>query len=811
MVLPTIVGQGMAADVDYESEVRPILARHCVSCHGAAKPRGDLRLDSVAASLRGTEALGPALVPGHPDESALYLAVIGEGGGERMPYRRPPLSEVETDTLRRWIAEGARHPVADSTIEFVGETRHWSFLPVERPEIPVQSGRDWIQNPIDAFILEPLVREGIKPSEEADRATLLRRLSLDLIGLPPSLSELDQFTRDMRPTAFSRVVDRLLASPHYGERRARQWLDLARYADSNGYSIDAPRSIWPYRDWVIAACNADLGFDQFTIDQIAGDLKPNATLADRVATGFHRNTPINQEGGIDPEQFRVESVIDRVATTATTWLGLTVACAQCHDHKYDPISQRDYYGLFAFLNDCDEPELGVADQETIARREALQGEIDAYLARIRREDPALDSKMQAWETGLPPEQRQKQSQAVRAAFDTPFADRAPGGHAVVFAAFIDQAPGVESHRNYVENLRRQMPVVPNTLVMRARARPRETCLLVQGDFTRPGDRVEPAAPSALPPIEGADKRRTDRMDLAKWLVDSGNPLTSRVVVNRIWQHYFGRGIVETENDFGTQGALPSHPELLDWLAGEFMSRDWSTKSIERVIVSSATYRQNSANRRDLAASDPENRRLARQSRLRLDAELVRDSALVAGGLLTSALGGPSVFPPQPEGVMNLGQMRREWKPSLGTDRYRRGMYTYLWRATPHPLLVTFDAPEGTRTCSRRVRSNTPLQALILLNDEAFHEFSGALANRVLGDPGVDDHARLDRMFRLALSRSPTSEERAILMSLLEGERESIAARGEGSSTEGTSRAHEGTCWRAVARAILNLDEFITRE
>jgi mono/diheme cytochrome c family protein len=794
--------------VDYLRDVKPVLAKHCALCHGAAKPKGGLRLDTAALALKGGDS-GPAVIAGNADESPLIDALTGEGAIERMPLNRAPLPDAQIATLKAWINQGAHAP--DGEVPSVAPV-HWAFVPPARLEPPTVTNEAWVRNPIDRFILARLEQEGLEPSPDADRVTLIRRLSLDLLGLPPSPAEVDAFLLDNRPDAYERLVDRLLASPHYGERAARQWLDLARYADSNGYSIDAPRQIWKYRDWVIDALNRDQPFDEFAIDQLAGDLRPQATLDQRVATGFHRNTPINQEGGIDLEQFRIESVIDRVNTTATVFLGLTMGCAQCHDHKYDPISQKEYYRFFAFFNNADEPEMPVAAPEVVARRNEIQTKIDAYLKQIGTDAPDLLEKQKAWEASLDMVGRQKQSQEVRTAFDVVFEKRSPAQRDVVFAAFIDQSkdPAIKEHQKVVKQLRAELPKIITTMVIRERSQPRETHQLIQGDFTRPGEVVSAGVPAVLPPLYGSTEQTQNRLDLARWLFDPSNPLTARVTVNRLWQAAFGRGLVETENDFGTQGAPPSNPELLDWLATELVARDWSLKAMQKLLLTSAAYRQSSRVRPDLIKIDPDNRKLARQSRLRLDAELVRDSALEASGLLTRTIGGPSVFPPQPDGVMNFGQMRREWNPDTGPDRYRRGLYTFFWRATPHPLLMVFDAPDATRSCTRRVRSNTPLQALTLLNDEAFFEFAGALANRALSEGPPDDAGRLNFAFRQCLSRSPSPTELRRLGDLLASVR---AERVEGmpNGEAAFAGAPERAAWTAVARVLLNLDEFITRE
>ncbi|WP_435010519.1 PSD1 and planctomycete cytochrome C domain-containing protein [Tundrisphaera lichenicola] len=792
-ILPSSPSSGQE---EYLQQVKPILQKHCVACHGSTRPRGGLRLDTAEAAIRGGRG-GPSIVPGKPAESSLLLAVMGEGDSERMPLNRRPLAEAEVSSLRDWIIAGAPSP-PDEVPSPAPTAIHWSFLPPTQPELPAIERTERARNPIDRFILKPLEQDGIAPSPEADRETLLRRVSLDLIGLPPKPEEVEEYLSDHRPDSYERLVDRLLESPHYGERWARPWLDLARYADSNGYSIDAPRSIWPYRDWVIDALNRDLPYDRFATEQLAGDLLPDASTVQRVATGFHRNTPINQEGGIDREQFRIDSVIDRTNTTATAFLGLTMGCCQCHDHKYDPITQAEYYRLFAFFNNSDEPEIAVASPEEIARKEASEAEINAYLAELWEREPRLREAQKTWEQGLDMVARQKQSQEVREAFDMPFEKRDPSRNRVVFAAFIDQTPEGKLHRNRIAKMREGVPKFPTTMVIQERSGPpRETHILLQGDFTRPGTVVAPGVPAVLSFQEGAPDLR-DRLDLCRWLFSPGHPLTARVAVNRIWQAHFGRGLVETENDFGTQGSQPSHPELLDWLATEFARLGWSQKAMHRLIVTSATYRQSSQNRPDLAMEDPGNRRLARQSRLRLEAELIRDAALTASGLLTPTIGGPSVFPPQPDGVMNLGQMRREWKADTGPDRYRRGLYTYFWRATPHPSLVAFDAPDATRACTRRERSNTPLQALALLNDEASIECARALADRLLADPTSDETSRLIEAYRICLSRVPTATEQDRLLGLLDA----IWAEPNTSTRE---------AWTAVARVLLNLDEFLTRE
>ena len=806
--LPTVGVTAAGSPVDYASQVKPILTRHCVSCHGATKPKGGLRLDTAAAALLGGES-GPVVLPGQGEKSPLVAAVRGDGETERMPLKRPPLAEAEIKLLKDWIDQGANAIAGERP----GIPSHWAFVPPRKPVVPEVRKPGWARNPIDRFILARLERAGLAPAPEADRATLLRRMSLDLIGLPPSPGEVDAFLagRTDDANADLRTVDRLLASPHFGERWARPWLDLARYADSNGYSIDAPRSIWKYRDWVIAALNADMPFDEFAIDQLAGDLRPGNPRAPRIATGFHRNTPINQEGGIDVEQFRVESVVDRVNTTGTVFLGLTVGCCQCHDHKFDPISQREYYQLYAFFNNVDEPDLEIAAPADLARRQQVRDQIDELHRALAMRYPDLDDHERKWERTLTLEFTQAQEPDVRLAFDSPREKRSPSQRRALVELMMASDPTFGVEFAALKKLRAAEPKFVTTMVVRERSGgTRPTQVHLGGDFTRKGDRVEPGVPGVLPPLGDASPGSpADRMALARWLVDRRNPLTARVVVNRIWQAYFGRGLVETDNDFGTQGSAPSHPELLDWLACELMDRGWSQKAIHRLIVSSATYRQASRMRSDGQAIDPDNRLLWRQSRLRLDAELIRDAALTTSGLLTRVLGGPSVFPPQPEGVMTLGQMKRPWRADPGPNRYRRGLYTFFWRATPHPFLTTFDAPFGVQTCTRRFRSNTPLQALTMLNDPAFVEIAAGLAARILSelpDP-ASDRDRIRHGIMLCLGRPALDRELDMLETVLEQER----ADGAAANPTRPGDPSPSAPWITVARVLLNLDEFVTRE
>ena len=836
VLLPTLVAA--AEPVDYLRDVKPLLLKNCVGCHGPDKQRGSLRLDTAAGALKGGDT-SPAVIPGKGADSLLIQAVSGAEGVKEMPPKgKTKLTAEEIALVRAWIDAGAKHPADEVPLKTTpAVAKHWSFQAPVRPDEPSVQNADWCRNPIDKFILARLEKEGVKPSPEADRVTLLRRLSLDLTGLPPSPAEIDAYVNDQRADAYERVVERLLASPHYGERWGRRWLDSARYADSNGYSIDAPRSIWKYRDWVIDALNKDLPFDQFAVQQIAGDLLPNATAENKIATGFHRNTQINEEGGIDLEQFRVEATVDRVNTVGTVFLGLTVGCCQCHDHKFDPIAQREYYQLFAFLNSMDEPKLELATPQQLKQRKEMQDRITTLEKRLKGLNSPSAETITKWEGNLSPESKAmlpddirkilaiapngrnaKQIQTLREAYIKVDQTRhvvAGLGDPLPFAAVAHLAAMNERFalEKQIADLKKNMPVITTTMVVSERATPRTTTILLGGDFTRKGATVTPGTPAVLPPL---DSDKPTRLDLAKWLVSAKNPLTARVTVNRFWQAFFGVGLVETDNDFGTQGTPPTHPELLDWLATEFMAKGWSLKAMHKTIVMSATYRQSSNARPDLNTLDARNRLLARQNRIRLDAEIVRDAALTASGLLNPTIGGPSVYPPQPVGVYNFTQVPREWKASTGPDRYRRGMYTFFWRSAPHPGLTVFDAPDASSTCTRRNRSNTPLQALTLLNDQAHFEFAQALALRVLKENKSDDEA-LVHAFRLCLGRSPKERERSILTKLLKKQMESFKAvpkEAQALVPEDLPKDIDVTrlaAWTAIARALLNLDEFITRE
>jgi hypothetical protein len=813
--VPVSSSHSSAPKVDFTRDVQPIFTRACVGCHGPAKQQNGLRLDDASALLRGGQS-GPVVVPGKSPESKLVRMISGEGPLV-MPPIGPRLTAAEARLIRAWIDQGAAGTDASRPIQ---RPRLWALQPLWRGELPAVRNAAWVRNPIDRFVLARIEKERLAPAPPADRVTLIRRLSLDLIGLPPTPGEVAAFLADVRPGAYERLVERLLASPHYGEQWGRWWLDVARYADTNGYEKDNPRQIWLYRDWVIDALNRDMPFDQFTVEQLAGDMLPNATREQRIATGFHRNTMINQEGGVDQEEFRVEAVIDRVNTTGTAFLGLTVGCARCHDHKYDPISQREYYSLFAFLNNADEPELEIATPEEIQKRDAIRTQIQAAEAELKQYLDARRKELPEWERTLDAEARKKLKPEVQAILALPEKDRDEGQKQALFAAFVAEDTGKKEREKKVATLKESEPKFVSTMIMSERAEPRMTNLLRRGEFLRKGVRVLPAVPAVLHRLPRT--RNPDRLTFARWLVDEKNPLTARVTMNRVWQAYFGRGLVATPEDFGARSAPPTHPELLDWLAAEFMRQGWSLKAMHRLLVGSATYRQSSRVGPRFYARDPENTLLARGARYRVAAETVRDIALTASGLLVPAVGGPSVYPPQPEGVTSLSYGPLAWKAETGPNRYRRAIYTFFKRTAPYPALLVFGAPNADTTCVRRVRSNTPLQALTALNDAIFLEAAQALGRQMrtagAGDPmrGVRDG------FRRCLSREPDRTETERLAKLFERQRERFRAAPEratallaasaGIATPPTGgEAVELAAWTTVARVLLNLDETITRE
>jgi hypothetical protein len=1021
--------------IDFVKDVQPILSSRCYECHGEKKQKAELRWDVKSIALKGTEH-GPVIVPGQSAQSLMVQLVAGlKGDDARMPARGEPLTMEQIGILRAWIDQGAKWP-DEASVKLLDPKDHWAFKAPVRPRVPeIPNGKSRISNPIDAFVLERLKKEGLTLSPEADRVTLVRRLSLDLTGLPPAPKEVDEFVADKSPDAYDNLVERLLASPHYGERWGRHWLDAARYADSNGFEKDAPRSIWPYRDWVMSALNRDLPFDQFTIEQLAGDLLPNPTLEQKVATGFLRNSMLNQEGGIEPEQFRTEAMIDRMDAVGRTWLGLTIACAQCHNHKFDPLAQREYFQLYAFLNNDDEPFLEVATTKQQKQRDDLRARIRSLEEKAMKESTNLTDRMSEWEkenadaagdwSVLDPVEwhnfatkYEKQSDGSllgggdvqlgavtrvwvdapptnitgfrlevlmhpnlpyggpglmktaswllkeftceayaltnatvtnkvrfrralasteapglgitnaidgntakggwtasafpvlknaeqRAVFECAEAlPQFPGGTRLQFTIYQKyegndaKDPGLDCHSfgrfrlsattnaaplqvdPFTKEQRKLVSIaseertpeqqrelfnvfrhhdasfaklngtidgawtnwvyVPTTLALQARTESRHTRIFKRGDWQRPGDEVQADVPKILHPFPAGAPR--NRLGFAKWIVDRRAPTTARVIVNRVWQTYFGQGLFTTPEDIGTRCETPSHPELLDWLAVEFMEPGvptasrllegearqqdaggtpaWSLKRLHRLIVTSATYKQSSHVTPELLARDAYNQLLARGPRFRVESEIVQDIALSASGLLNPKIGGPSVRPPIPASVGDTVYGGFSWPESTGEDRYRRGMYTFWKRALPFPSMLAFDAPTADSSCTRRVRSNTPLQALTTLNEKTFVEAAQAMGLRVYREGGSDERSRANYAFRLCAGRAPTERELNSLLKFYDEQYRYFEDRTADALKIGSIsqtnfppgvNLHKVAAWAMVSRAILNLDETITKE
>jgi len=966
--------------VDFNREVRPILAQQCFACHGMDEQgrKGKLRLDLRESALGSGKSGEFAIIPGKPEASEIIKRLLSTDEDEQMPppHTKKIVSAKDKAILKQWITEGANYAA------------HWAYVAPKATADPKAS--------IDNFIQDCLTREGLKPSPEADRYTLVRRLYLDLIGLPPTPAEADAFVNNTSPNAYDSLVDSLLASKHYGERWARRWLDLARYADTNGFEKDRPRSIWPYRDWVIKALNDDMPYDQFSIKQIAGDMLPKPTPEDLIATGFHRNTMLNEEGGIDPNEYRFYAMVDRVSVTGTTWMGLTMNCCQCHTHKYDPILHTDYYSTMALLNNASEPTYFIptsdieeqknAQTKKIANLEAslpskfpggpeamnqrftqwlaaeqkaashweiirptkmattmphLEQQADGFIlgsgdisksdvydlsfnapikgvTAIRLEvasHPSLPndgpgltnyegplggfflSEIKGFQNGQPIKisraeatndeeedrisdaaaanpkakaktkaaRKSKKTNNASAALDSEMSSgwQVLGGyrveHAAVFhfekpidftdgfdlkmlfekhfacplghfrismttsdharatghPAEIEEELAIGDHskreklqRRFLESIpemkqvitplliaRKNPPRGQPTLVMKERptSNPRATHLHHRGEYLQPKEEVSPAVPAFLPQLP--KEAPTNRLSFAKWLFAPENPLTARVTVNRQWQAFFGRGLVKSLEDFGYQSDPPSHPELLDWLAIEFVRQGWSIKKLHRLIVTSSTYKQTSRVTPENLQCDAENILLARGSRFRLDAEIIRDSALKAAGVLSPKMGGPGVYPPQPASVTSEGAYGKiEWKISEGEDRFRRSLYTFTKRTAPFAMATTFDAPTGESCLARRDVSNSPLQALTLLNDQMFMEAAQAMAKQVIAE-SQSDNERLTNIFRRCATRPASSDEMVLLKSFLQKQR-AMKLDGE-------------ALWSAVSRAALNLDEAIT--
>lgn len=960
-----------AAAVDFVQDIQPIFSTHCYRCHGPHKQEAAFRLDHKPTALKGGD-FGIAIIPGKADDSRLMHAVLGTNPKMRMPRKGDPLTADEIGKLKAWIDAGAVWPDSAS-VRLEKKSDHWAFKPPVKPKVPTNA-----KHPIDAFIRERLEKEGLRPSPKAAPETLRRRMYLDLIGLPPDPAD---------KSDLSALPEKLLQSPHYGERWARHWLDGAHYADSNGYEKDPMRYIWFYRDWVVNAYNKDMPYDQFIIEQIAGDQLPKATQDQIVATGFLRNSMVNEEGGVDPEQFRMEAMFDHMDVIGRGILGLTIGCTQCHDHKYDPISQEEYYRMFAFLNNDNEPWRVVYTAGEQMRRSQLLTRITDLERKLKHDHPDWKQRMDAWakqikstqptwrvlhfeddpsggekalrqsdgsilaqgyaptksevkfvvklaaaqtisafrlelmnDPNLPaygPGRSQKGTAAltefnasmkiggkmtklkfVKATADfgepknTPLVsfardkesdkdkrvtgpvsyaidddaktawgiDAGPGrrnvprnavfvlekpvevkadsdltlglsmkhggwnsddlqtmnlgryrisstdaanaeadplyGKTNAFAVFRTTVPEWKSVNDEIESLWKQHPEGTTTLVLDAREQPRMTTILKRGDFTKPGDRVTAGVPAVLNPLpKNADG---SRLTFAKWLVDRKSPTTARAYVNRVWQALFGTGLVETAEDFGTQGSPPSHPELLDWLAVDFMEHGWSTKHLLKLIVTSETYQQSSKVTPQLLERDPYNRLLARGPRFRVEGEVVRDIQLAASGLLNTEIGGRPVMPPAPAYLFEkpASYAPFPWKVETGAEKYRRSIYVFRRRSTPYPFLSTFDVPNGESACVRRVKSNTPLQALMTLNETMSMEAAKALGERMWKEGGSDDASRIAYGFKLCTGRAPTTKESNLLIAMFHRHE-----RKQGELAPQT----------LVARVLLNLDETITKE
>ncbi len=802
--------------VDYVHDVLPIFKAHCSSCHLDGNDKGGLALDTLAALKKGGDT-GAGFVPGQSAKSILLDRILGKGDLPRMPMGFKPLSDKDIEKVKNWIDQGGVESIE-------GRGVHWAFVVPKRPALPLKTA-----NPIDSFVFARLKKEGIKPSPEADRITLIRRVTLDLTGLPPAPEEVDAFLKDMSTNAFEKVVDRLLANPHYGERMALPWLDAARYADSNGFQQDGDTFQYVWRDWVIRAMNANMPFDRFTREQLAGDLLQKATLDQLIATGFNRNHMLNGEGGAIPEEQRSVNLFDRVDTTSTTWLGLTMACARCHDHKYDPLSQRDYYAMMAYFNNV--PESGVptgggqyriadpwvyaGSSEEMSQLESLPKDLQTARDKAKpfEEGPAVDVAQKTWESNpgtVPDDVRD----ILKLAADKRNKDQA----ARLRQHFLDTAlasPGKELRAEWKvieQKLNELRGRVPRVMVM-SDAKPRKTNVFIRGNYESLGDEVKPAVPEFFP----ASAEQKNRADLADWILSPKNPLTARVQVNRQWQTFFGRGLVKTPENFGVQSERPVHPELLDWLAVEFRESGWNVKRLQKLIVMSQTYRQSSKVSKTLYAKDPSNFMLARGARFRMPSLLLRDLALASSGLINPQMYGKPVYPYQPKGIwdgLNITLERNfDYPQSKGADNYRRSIYTF-WRRTVAPGNM-FDASARNICTVSQGQTSTPLHALTMLNDVTWVEAGRALAQRVMELPSPE--VRLARAFRLVCARSPRKDEMAVLKRSLD--RALLAFRNDPDSTrayldQGDMKViatPELAAYATVCQAILNLDEAMTRE
>jgi hypothetical protein len=827
--------------VDFNRDIRPILSENCYKCHGPddSARKANLRFDQKGAPLKPAKSGRIPIIAGVPEKSEMVARITATDPNKHMPPARSgkKLKETQIDLLRRWIAEGAPYAM------------HWAYVKPVRPELPEVSQKDWPRNPIDHFILARLEKEGLKPSQPAEKHLLIRRVSLDLTGLPPSLQEVKQFVEDTSPGAYEALVDRLLSKPAYGEHWARLWLDLARYADSAGYADDPLRTIWAYRDYVIRSFNQNKPFDRFTIEQIAGDLQPEATEEDRVATAFHRNTMTNNEGGTNDEEFRNVAVVDRVNTMAV-WMATSMACAQCHHHKYDPISQEEYFKFFAILNNTEDadrndeaPVLKLFTDQQKKEREPLQAEIARLENVFQTATPEAAAEQAKWERAFPLEivwqnalgqawqpLNSAQEQAQYAAIPDDVLNilvSSPSGRNEAQQAAISQYyranifPELASERQSLKEAKQQLAKIEPTTVPVMRElqgdKRRTTHVQLRGNFRSLAEEVTPGVPAVFPPLpEGV---KPDRLALAHWLVSPDNPLTARVIANRLWEQIFGTGIVRTVEDFGSQGDLPTHFELLDWLATELVAQGWNIKAFLKELVTSATYCQSSRITPELQERDPANLLLARGPRYRMSAEEVRDQALFVSGLLSEKMYGPPVRPPQPSlGLSAAFGSSLDWKTSEGQDRYRRALYIEWRRTNPYASLATFDAPNREVCALKRPRSNTPLQALVTLNDPVYVEAAQSIARRMAQTAGPTP-AKVTYGFELCLARPPRENELEHLVTLYDSARDDYSKdqdKANQMATEPLGPDYTANdiaslaALTAVGNVLLNLDETLMR-
>ncbi len=821
-------------DIQFNRDVRPIFSDKCFACHG---PDGnarqtDLRLDNEAGAVADLGGIR-AIVPGDLEASVLFHRVSTDDPDERMPPvdEGPALTPREVDVLRRWIEQGAPWQP------------HWSLSPPRRPSLPNVNDVAWVRGEIDHFVLARLEQEEIAPGAEAARRTLIRRLSFDLLGLPPSYAQVQAFVEDTSPNAYDHLVDRLLTSRHYGERMAMYWLDLVRFADTNGIHGDNHREHAPYRDYVIAALNNNKPFDELTIEQLAGDLLNDPTIEQLVASGYNRLNLTTREGGAQPKEYRKKYAADRVRNVSAVWLGATMGCCECHDHKFDAFTMNDFYSLAAFFADIKEeavkdqvPELMMPTPEQTIVQGSLEQAIATAADELATSTPQLIADQSDWEMA----QRQRISdtsdtKSIAEEIDLPEAivivlakqedERSEDEARQLAAYYRGIAPALDSIRQRLEELRAEKKQLDGSMakvLISVSTEPAETRILPRGNWMdESGPIVMPAVPTPLGALDIEGQRAT-RLDLARWLVEPDNPVVARVMVNRLWKLFFGQGLVRSLDDFGSQGAWPTHPELLDWLAVEFIESKWDIKHMVRLIVTSAAYRQSSAVGSELWQRDPSNALLARQGRFRLDAEIIRDNALTASGLLSLKMGGRSAKPYQPVGYLaHLNFPTRTYEQDSGEDLYRRGVYTYWCRTFLHPSLVAFDAPSREECTVQRPRSNTPLQALVLLNDPIYVEAARAFATRIVAEGGASVEQRLQFAYRTALGRNPRAEEQQVLANLYKrhladykqnekAARDLLAVGQAPLNVPDGCDVAELAAWTSVARAVLNLHETITR-